>query len=232
MKRYNLHNSNKIILDLCGGSGSWSKPYFDNGYTVYNITIPKYNVNYISFANNTINFGKDLKIDMRDVYGILAAPPCTMFSFARTHAKKPRDLTLKTGGMREVLSCLKIIWNCQMVIESNTQKASNLTFWCLENPYGLLQWFLGKPVFTFHPYEFGDFYSKRTQLWGLFNPPEKYIKLNREIFRFRDIDGEFMETLCNIKSIGDNIFKDSNNRQYDRSITPSGFAEAFYLVNQ
>jgi len=32
----------KIILDLCGGTGSWSKPYRDNGYDVRVITLPKY----------------------------------------------------------------------------------------------------------------------------------------------------------------------------------------------
>jgi hypothetical protein len=25
---------NKIILDLCGGTGSWSKPYVNTGYDV------------------------------------------------------------------------------------------------------------------------------------------------------------------------------------------------------
>lgn len=56
----------KIILDLCGGSGSWSRPYALNGYKVINVTLPEYNVlNYKPPAN---------------VYGILAAPPCTEFS--------------------------------------------------------------------------------------------------------------------------------------------------------
>lgn len=27
-----MNNNNKIILDLCGGTGSWSKPYKDAGY--------------------------------------------------------------------------------------------------------------------------------------------------------------------------------------------------------
>jgi hypothetical protein len=31
---------NKIILDLCGGSGSWSKPYKEAGYDVRLITLP------------------------------------------------------------------------------------------------------------------------------------------------------------------------------------------------
>ena len=33
-----------IILDLCGGSGSWSKPYKEAGYDVRLITLPDYDV--------------------------------------------------------------------------------------------------------------------------------------------------------------------------------------------
>ena len=34
----------KIILDLCGGTGSWSKPYRDAGYDVRVITLPCYDL--------------------------------------------------------------------------------------------------------------------------------------------------------------------------------------------
>lgn len=34
----------KIILDLCGGTGAWSKPYAEKGYDVRNITLPDYDV--------------------------------------------------------------------------------------------------------------------------------------------------------------------------------------------
>ena len=34
----------KIILDLCGGTGSWSKPYKEAGYDVRIITLPEYDV--------------------------------------------------------------------------------------------------------------------------------------------------------------------------------------------
>jgi len=33
----------KIILDLCGGTGSWSKPYKDNGYDVRIIDYNEWN---------------------------------------------------------------------------------------------------------------------------------------------------------------------------------------------
>ena len=35
-----MSNSDKIIIDLCGGTGSWSKPYKDDGYDVRVITLP------------------------------------------------------------------------------------------------------------------------------------------------------------------------------------------------
>ena len=75
-----LPMNNKVILDLCGGTGSWSKPYKDNGYDVRVITLPDYDVTTFE--------------PPKDVYGILAAPPCTMFSIARNDktAKEKRDL--------------------------------------------------------------------------------------------------------------------------------------------
>lgn len=37
-------NSKKIIIDLCGGTGSWSAPYKANGYDVRVITLPEYDL--------------------------------------------------------------------------------------------------------------------------------------------------------------------------------------------
>ena len=34
----------KIVLDLCGGTGSWSKPYKEAGYDIRLITLPKQDV--------------------------------------------------------------------------------------------------------------------------------------------------------------------------------------------
>ncbi len=63
----------KIILDLCGGTGAWSKPYKEavdthgeNIYDVRLVTLPEHDVRTYIPPDN--------------VYGILAAPPCTMFS--------------------------------------------------------------------------------------------------------------------------------------------------------
>ena len=37
-------NSDKIILDLCGGTGAWSHPYKKAGYDVRLVTLPEFDV--------------------------------------------------------------------------------------------------------------------------------------------------------------------------------------------
>ena len=148
----------KIILDLCGGTGSWSKPYKENGYDVRVVTLPKNDVREYQPPEN--------------VYGILAAPPCDQFSFAKTTGK-PRQLE---NAWSIVRACLDIIAQCNS-IESAYSKTTKLKFWALENPNGLLKRFLGKPAYEFNPYDFGDDYKKKTHLWGWFNDPKK-IRLN------------------------------------------------------
>ena len=64
----------KIILDLCGGSGAWSLPYKEAGYDVRLITLPDNDVKNYDPPDN--------------VYGVLAAPPCTKFSKACWNIKK------------------------------------------------------------------------------------------------------------------------------------------------
>lgn len=184
-----------IILDLCGGTGAWSKPYKDAGYDVRIVTLPEENViDYIPPEN---------------VYGILAAPPCQMFSLARTTAKIPRDLR---QGMECVEACLEIIWECR--------KRNKLGFWALENPMGILRQFLGVPPFTFQPYEFGANYSKRTDIWGYFKIPKKNP---RELT-------EEEKDLCNRNAR--KLLSTGDTQDARRSITPEGFAKAFFKANR
>jgi hypothetical protein len=187
----------KIILDLCGGTGAWSKPYKEAGYEVVNVTLPKYNVK--SF------------VPIYPVYGILAAPPCTMFSLARTTAKTPRNLK---QGMEIVAACMRIIW------------LVHPKFWVMENPKGLLRQFMGKPAFEFDASEFGCDYNKHTDLWGYFREPKKTHPYHR-----------YPSTTKNVRKLPE-IPKDyrrdwgMTSVQVRRSITPEQFANAFYKANK
>lgn len=151
----------KIILDLCGGTGAWSKPYKDAGYDVRVVTLPDDDIMTYEPPDN--------------VYGILAAPPCTEFSLAKSNAK--RDFT---KGIGTVKRCMEIIWDCRSRLRY--KKDGCLTFWCLENPKGFLRQFLGMPPHTICPMDFGEVYTKSTDLWGFFNTPKPYEK-RMELFR-------------------------------------------------
>ena len=214
----------KIILDLCGGTGSWSKPYSERGYTVHIITLPQYDIyqsgcmeGFLYFRNSD---GGILKIPAHEVYGILAAPTCTMFSLARSTAKKPRDLE---EGMRLVKKCLDIIWYCK------TAPGTKLKFWALENPLGLLRWFLGRPLFTFSPEEYGENYTKKTDIWGYFNiPKKKPYKLSSDEQLLSSRNNRVLPELPD----GYVVPKGWNKQAARRSMTSPKFAEAFYRANK
>jgi hypothetical protein len=193
-------NNDKIILDLCGGTGSWSKPYKEAGYDVRLVTLPD---------NDVLNYQSP-----ENVYGILAAPPCTMFSLARTTAKTPRDFR---QGMLIVEACLQIIWEARY--------KGKLAFWAIENPKAYLRQFLGKPPFSFDASEFGETYNKATDLWGYFNLPKKsdYVHYGEAT---RNNSRQLPEIPADYK-------RDLNMRpqQIRRSITPQGFAQAFFKAN-
>lgn len=186
-----------VILDLCGGTGSWSKPWVEAGYKVINVTLPEYDV-------------MTYKLPEEPVVGILAAPPCTMFSLARTTAKTPRDFE---KGMEVVKACLELIWAARA--------RGDLKFWALENPTAYLRQFLGKPPFIFQPYDFGDRYKKRTDLWGYFNfPVRKPVTLTPK---------EVRDSMQNTRPLPK--FKGLTVADR-RAITPQGFARAFYQANK
>lgn len=208
-------NRDKIILHLCADIGSDSKPYRDAGYTV-------------------ICVGKDIGVENyhppENVYGIIANPPCTMFSFARTNAKKPRDLN---EGMFLVKECLRIIWECQTRIKSDVQKYSPLKFWVLENPDAMLKWFLGKPAMIYNPYEFGEMYQKRTSLWGLFKEPKKSpIQMTPEAKAKAKVNSQPLPKFDRMltKDIAPDYYG-KLTRQDRRSICSPKFAQAFFEAN-
>ncbi|MVB11151.1 hypothetical protein CAFE_18560 [Caprobacter fermentans] len=202
-------NSGKIILDLCGGTGAWSKPYRDAGYDVRLVTLPD---------NDVLTYDPPA-----DVYGILAAPPCTEFSVAKNGSRRKRDLAL---GMETVRACQEIIWKCQ------TQ--GKLTFWAMENPRGLLRRFMGKPAMTFDPWQYGDGWTKKTDLWGYFNPPKPTVTVQPEGLTRRyanDKSNAFCWTTCNDR-VPDWYTGPKLDRAGRRAITPPGFAKAFYRANK
>lgn len=222
-----MSKTNKIILDLCGGTGSWSKPYAAAGYDVRVITLPEYDVTMSFVMNNHLYFPKltgadgerpSMRITMEEIYGIFAAPPCTEFSVAK--GNKPRDLI---EGMKVVEACMKIIWNCR--------HSGDLKFWALENPRGFLRQFLGNPPFVFEHWQFADQQIKPTDVWGYFNKPAYKVKIKPEGLTVR------YGTRINGRGWGSpkpppEYAHLNLGRAAIRAITPAGFATAFYNANK
>ena len=201
----------KIILDLCGGSGSWSRPYVEGGYDVRNITLPDYDVLTYDPPQN--------------VHGILAAPPCTEFSVlnckAEARARKPEE------GLKVVMACLRIIEKCRP------------EWWAMENPVGHLREYMGPSIMIFQPWEYGDPWTKRTELWGTFTPPKKLYE------RWEDVPdklplytrpGRGKPNFAYLHKSAQHLIpqlawaRPKSDADF-RAITPPGFAQAFYEAN-
>lgn len=136
-----------IILDLCAGTGAWSQPYVDSGqYHVLRVDLPT-DARLVQFPNFR-------------VHGVLMAPPCTVFSYARNRYP-PTDTEL-LAALSVVDACIRLAVVCRP------------QWWALENPRNKLRRYLGPPVMTFRQWEYSDAADKPTCLWGAFTPPIKH----------------------------------------------------------
>lgn len=207
-----IEQTGKIILDLCGGTGSWSRPWALNGYDVRIITLPDHDVRTYEPPDG--------------VYGILAAPPCTEFSVLNCVAEnRCRDFE---SGMEIVNACLRIIEKCKPV------------WWAMENPRGYLRQYIGNPKMTFQPWEYGDPWTKATDIWGDFNVPPKLYK------KWEDVPNELPlytrpnRGKPNFAYLHKAAWKDIPQLAWHkpetdaefRAMTPPGFAWAFYEANK
>lgn len=191
-------NMHKVILSLFDYTGNWSKPYKEADYDVYQVDI-KHDIDILEFHSK-----EDFPFE--NVYGILAAPPCTHFTSSGAQWWAAKDADGRTEeNLALVDKTLEIIGWFDPV------------FWAMENPVGRLPKLrptLGKPWY-FNPCDYGDPYTKKTGLWGKFN--NKLVKNpvkpdpNHWIYK---LGGK------------------SERTKELRSITPLGFAYAFFEANQ
>jgi len=127
----------KTILSLCDYSGVWSQPFADAGYEVIRVDLQhEGDVRLLEYPGR--------------VHGILAAPPCRVFC-------RPGARLWQEWGDKELLNGLSIVDACLRLVA-----VCRPAWWALENPPGRLDKYLGPPSLPFHPWEFGDAYTKHT----------------------------------------------------------------------
>lgn len=204
----------KIILHLCAdiGSDSW----FYANHDEYEV----------------IKVGKDIGVENYNppetVYGVIANPVCTEFSFAKW-ANNLGDGDVEEG-MFLVNHCLRIIKQC------------NPVFWVIENPAtGRLKEFLGAPKLVYQPYEYGSPWTKKTALWGNFNTPAKlytwdtvekndklYVRPNRGKPSLAFLHKSAIYDIPEFLKFADFV----NDDMSLRSLCPQSFAEQFFNANR
>jgi hypothetical protein len=116
---------------------------------------------YREAGYNVILVGSDIGVENfhpeGEIHGIIANPVCTEFSIA------PRNRE------RDYEKGMFLVRECQRIIAEAKPK-----WWVIENPAtGKLKEFIGPPVMTYDPWEYGSPWTKRTALWGVFKKPQK-----------------------------------------------------------
>lgn len=208
---------NKVLISIFDLTGNASRPYREAGWEVIQIDI-QHGVDILQWDYKkwyTESWHYRHKHDI----GIIAMVPCTDYALSGAKHFKKKDLNGDTTKSQELVAKTKEI------IDYFTNERV-LLFWQIENPmsriHKLNPW-MGEVKLQFNPCDYAGYdptpdnsrYNKRTWLWGKFNMPEKkYMEpIAKENPGWRQYGGKSIKT------------------KNARSITPLGFAYAFYEAN-
>lgn len=200
-------NANKIVLSLFDLSGAWSQPWVDAGYQVYRYDIQS--DPYFGDINNfSVEFFNEIyaSFEGQEIYAILAACPCTDFAVSGARHFEAKDKDGRTQAS------IELVYQTLRTIEY-----FNPTIWAIENPVGRIEKLTGLSPWrlSFDPFHFGDTYTKKTLLWGKFNA-------DLPIAPVEPVEGLKMHKKYGGKSLA---------TKNARSVTPIGFAYAFFMAN-
>ena len=216
-------NSDKVIVSLFDYTGNWCQPYRENGYTVIQHDI-KFGQDIFE---DTVPAAVDDHVEGNFVHGIMAAVPCTDFALSGARHWAEKDKQESPVWSKDVVFHSRLdywqtmVYSTLLVIEMLRPK-----WWVIENPVGRIADVVPElkkyRMLSFHPYEFGDPYKKRTILYGEFNPwltrnlvkPVKARPGHHSIDEYYFLQG-----------------RSRKGRARQRSATPIGFAWAFYNAN-
>jgi len=191
-----------VIVSLFDYCGTWSEPYRRAGYRVLQVD-KKLGFDILKWNYKAIKPGL--------IGGILAAPPCDDFAGSGAQYWPQKDKDGRTAAsVRLVKEILVIV------------RYFKPQFWAIENPVGRLNTLIpalkGFGPWYWQPWMFGDAWTKKTGLWGIFNRP----KLENGVLPVRfSTQGSWIQRLGG---------KSEKTKEL-RSITPPGFAWAFFKAN-
>lgn len=215
----------KTILSLFDYSGRWSRPYRLAGYRTVLVDIKHCGESQdaILRADGPSRHGSLICLDdpvepgmgalwyHGPYHGIIAAPPCTDFAVSGAQYWPAKDADGRTAAsVALVRAVLEIIRTYQPA------------WWALENPVGRLNRLIPElepfGPWYFQPHWYGDPWTKKTGLWGTFN--RDLPRRDVEPIRYNS-QGSWTQSLGG---------KSERTKEL-RSMTPEGFARAFFQAN-
>ena len=215
-------NARHVVVSLCDYSGNWPRPWNEAGYTVLHYDL-KHGDDVTKLTPELVADDVYKVVQRAVIVCVLAAPPCTDFAVSGAQYWPAKDADGRTAQSLAVLdACVALA------------KALSPWCWALENPVGRIPRLrpgLGRPLYYFHPADFcrwagaGDAdervqrerYTKKTGMWGNHREPER---CGLEPIR-----------VCKQGSWVQKLGGKSERTKELRSMTPMGFARAFYESN-
>jgi hypothetical protein len=201
----------KTLLSLFDYTGNWAAPFAQAGWNVI-LWDEKHTPDLFGYHSDVMEASADYMYEhVFDNYGtvdgILAAVPCTDFAVSGARWFKDKDRDGRTARSVEIVyQTLRIIDICLP------------DFWVIENPISRIHNLvpeIGRPQMYFNPCDFGDPYTKKTALYGNFNT---------------DLKTDPVEPTEGSKIL--KYWGGSEEGKAARSVTPMGFAHAFFEANK
>lgn len=197
-----------IVVSLCDRSGVFLRPWAEAGWDCIAVdvqhSIRRPRTERVGDGSITYQWG-DVRtwVPSGRVAFLAGWPPCT-------HVAVSGARDFRTKGTALLRDSLELFSACY-----SAGKWSGAPFF-IENPVGKFSDHMGTPDYTFHPWEYGDPWTKKTCLWtggGFVMPPKQHAEPPPDV----------TQKIWTMPP--------SEDRADLRSETPPGFARAVFQAN-
>jgi hypothetical protein len=217
-------DENDVVVSLFDASGIFSRPYEEMGMTVIRFDL-KRGHDLMEDFQSILDELDEMVAEGARIRGVIAQPPCTTFTNSGARWQSTRHdrvwdnaVTRMWGAKAAQMFDTPVEYNQTLVLitEEMIARLEPDTFFVIENPAGRIERLTGlpKPLLVMQPHHFGSPYTKRTHLWGDFEPVLPTANVH-------PAEGSKMHKLRG---------RDEKNEGL-RSLTPEPFAYAFALAN-
>jgi hypothetical protein len=227
IEQLRLFDNHRLIISLYDFSTAWPSHYISAGYPVicwdYKIEgcILQHFDRLLSDIYDAIEAGMI-------PWGLLAAPPCTDISKAGAWTWPRKDAEMAPAPYAPWTQTEYSIALVEIVL--HLVQLFPWKWWVIENPPGRMERLVPEMAFfrqmMFNPFEYGDAYTKKTVLWGSFNPNLPRKPVLPELVRIKGGGRYYYASPMWAKTGGK-----SERTKTIRSKTPAGFAKAFFEAN-